>query len=124
MALGALASHEDVRDRALGEDLDAGLVVARVLLVDLLQLHDLLLERADHLKAGAVADVRETRVLVAAEVALADLALGRAVEQGAPRLELPDALGRLLRMQFRHAVVIQELAAAHGVAEVDIPAIV
>ena len=47
-----------------------------------------ILQRADHLEAGAIADVREPRIAVAAEVALEDAAVGRAVEQRAPRLEL------------------------------------
>ena len=124
MALGTLAGHEDIGDGALGEDLDAGLVIAGVRLVDLLQLDDLLLQRADHFEAGAVADVSEAGVLVSAEVALADLALGGAVEQRAPGLELPDPVGCLLGMELGHPVVIEELAAAHRVAEVHVPAVV
>jgi hypothetical protein len=82
-----------------------------------------LLQRADHLEAGAVADVREARVAVAAEVALQDAAVLRAVEQRAPLLELEDAVGRLLRVELRHAPVVEHLAAAHGVAEVDLPVV-
>ena len=119
-----LAVHEDLGDRALGEHADAGFVVAELLLVLLLKLDDLLLEGADHLQAGAVADMGEARVLMATEVALADLAVGGAVEESAVGLELPDALGRFLGVQLCHAVLVQELAAAHGVAEVDAPAVV
>jgi hypothetical protein len=46
----------------------------------LLQRDDLLLQGADHLQAGPVADVSEPGVLVAAEVPLADLAILGAVE--------------------------------------------
>ena len=53
------------------------------------------LQRADHLEAGAVADVREARIAVAAEVALQDAAVRRAIEHRAPRLELAHAVGRL-----------------------------
>ena len=81
------------------------------------------LERADHLEAGAVADVGEPRVAVAAEVALEDAPVLRAVEERAPVLELADAVGRLLRVELRHAPVVQELAAAHRVAEVDLPVV-
>ena len=54
------------------------------------------LQRADEFEPGAVADVREAGVLVTAEVALADLALGGAVEQRTPLLELPDPVWCLL----------------------------
>ena len=84
---------------------------------------DLLLERADQFEAGAVAHVREARVAVATEVALEDLAVLGAVEERAPLLELPDAVRRLLGVQFGHAVVVEVLAAAHGVAEVDHPVV-
>src|SRR5438552_3574684 len=38
-------------------------------------------------------------------------------------LELEDAIRRFLRVQLRHAPVVQELSAAHGVAEVDLPVV-
>jgi hypothetical protein len=85
--------------------------------------HALVLERADDLEARAVADVREARVRVAAEGALADPAVLRAVEDGAPHLQLADAVGRLLRVVERHAVVRHVLGAAHRVAEVDLPVV-
>ena len=75
-------SSSRVHERRLHVDVDA--------LVDAV-----ILERADHLEAGAVADVREARVAMAAEVALQDAAVLRAVEERAPRLELADA-GRAL----------------------------
>ena len=61
----------------------------------------MLLQGADHLQAGAVADVGEPGVAVAAEVALGDQAVLGAVEQCAPLLELPNPVGRLLRVQLR-----------------------
>ena len=54
----AVAVLEQALDIALHVDVDA-------------LVHGVLLERADHLEAGAVADVGEARVAVAAEVALA-----------------------------------------------------
>ena len=101
----------------------AGLLALLARIV-LLQRDDLLLHRADQLEAGAVADVREARVLVAAEVALADPAVLGAVEQRAVGLELPDAVGRLLGVQLGHPPVVEELAAAHRVAEVHLPVVV
>ena len=111
-------------DRGFRENLDHGLGVAVLAGVVLLQRHHLLLQRADHLQAGPVADVGEPGVGVAAEVALADLPVRGAVEQRAPRLELPDPVRRLLGVQFGHPPVVEELAAAHGVAEVDHPVVV
>ena len=82
-----------------------------------------ILQRADHLEAGAIADVRETRIAVAAEVALEDPAVLGAIEDRAPGLELADAIRRFLRVQLRHAPVVHVLAAAHGVGEVHLPAV-
>ena len=82
-----------------------------------------ILERADHLEAGAVADVRQARIFVAAEVALQDAAVGRAIEDRAPRLELAHAVGRFPGVQFGHPPVVDVLAAAHRVGEVDLPAV-
>ncbi len=119
-----VAVLEQLGDRALGEHLDPGVVVAVLADVLLLQRDDLLLQGADQLQAGAVADVRQPRVLVAAEVALADLAVRGPVEQRAVRLQLPDPLRRLLGVQLGHPPAVEELPAAHGVAEVDLPVVV
>ena len=83
----------------------------------------MLLQRADHLEPGAVADVREPRVLVTPEVALQDAPVGGAVEERAPRLELLDAIGRLHRVELRHAPLIEVPPALHRVAEVDLPVV-
>ena len=74
-------------DRALHVDLDA--------LVDAV-----VLQRADHLQAGAIADVRQPRVAVAAEVALEDAAVLGAVEDARPR---PRARGRGRALPWRAA---------------------
>jgi hypothetical protein len=93
-------------------------------LVLLLQCDDPLLQRTDQLQAGPVADMSEAGVLVTAEVALTDPTVGGPVEQRAPALELPDPLRCLARMQLGHPPEVEELAPAHGVAEVDLPGIV
>ncbi len=67
--------------------------------------------------------MRQPRVGVPAEVALDDPPVGRPVEERAPRLELADAVRRLLGVQLGHAPVVQVLAAAHRVGEVDLPAV-
>ena len=79
--------------------------------------HRPLLQGADHLQAGAVADVGQPGVAVAAEVALADEPVGGAVEKRAPLLQLVHPLGCFLGVQLGHPPVVEELAAAHGVAE-------
>lgn len=81
------------------------------------------LERADHFEAGAVADVGESRVLVPAEVSLEDPAVLGAVEERAPGFEFADAVRGLLRVQFGHDPVVEVLPAAHRVGEVDLPAV-
>ena len=81
------------------------------------------LQRADHLEAGAVADVREARIAVAAEVALEDRPSGVRSKTRAPGFELAHAVGASLRVQLGHAPVVDVLAAAHGVGEVDLPVV-
>ena len=46
----------------------------------------------------------------------------RPVEDRAPALELADAIRRLHRVELGHPRVVEELAADHRVAEVDLPA--
>ena len=81
------------------------------------------LEGADHLEPGAVAHVREARIAVAPEVALQDAPVLRPVEQRAPRLELAHPVRRLAGVQLGHAPVVDVLAAAHRIAEVDAPVV-
>ena len=81
------------------------------------------LQRADHLQAGAVADVRQARIAMPAEVALQDAAVGRAVEDRAPGLQLAHAIRRFLGVELGHAPVVQVLAAAHRVGEMDPPVV-
>ena len=122
----AVVGLDQFGDRALGEDLQPAVVRAGVAPgagVVLLQGDDLLLQRADELEPGAVADMRQPRVFVAAEVALADLAVRGAVEQCTVGLELPHPVGCLLGVQLGHPPRVEELAAAHRVAVVHLPAV-
>ena len=83
----------------------------------------MILQRANQLEPGAIADVREPRIAVAAEVALVDAAVRRAIEHRAPGFELAHAIRRFLRVNLRHAPVVDVLAAAHRVGEVDLPVV-
>ena len=82
-----------------------------------------ILQRADHLQAGPVADVRQARIPMSTEVALQDPPVVGAVEERAPRLQFVHARRRFLGVQFGHAPVVDVLAAAHGVGEMDLPAV-
>ncbi len=81
------------------------------------------LQRADHLEARAIAHVRQPRIAMAAEVPLQDPAVLRAVEHRAPGFQFVHAVRRFLGVQFGHAPVVQILPAAHGIGEVDAPVI-
>ena len=61
----------------------------------------MVLQRANQLEAGAIADVRQARIAVAAEVALVDAAVRRAIEHRAPAFELAHAIGRFLGVESR-----------------------
>ena len=82
-----------------------------------------ILECADHLQAGAVADVGQPRVPVPAEVSLQNPAVCGAIEKRAPCLEFAHAFRRFFGVQFGHAPVVEILAAAHRIGEMDPPVI-
>ena len=65
------------------------------------------LQRANQLEARAVADVRQPRIAMTAEVALVDASVRRAVEHRAPAFELADAIRRFLRVDFGHPPVVR-----------------
>src|SRR5207245_2343051 len=99
-------------------------VEPRALHVDLEALVDaVVLERPDDLEAGPIADVREARIAVASEIALADQTVLGAIENRPPFLQLAHAVGGLPRMELGHAPLVEELAAPHRVAEVDLPVV-
>src|SRR5262249_10996583 len=89
----ALAVLEQAQDGAFGVDLDA-------------PMNAVVLECADHLQSGAVADVSQTRVFVTAEIALKNAAVLGAVEDGPPRFQLADAGRSFLGVQLGHAPVV------------------
>ena len=109
-ARDAVAIFQQARDGAFHENVEA-------------HLHAAILQRANHFEAGAVADVAEALVGVAAERALQNVAVVGAVEKRAPLLEFADAVGRFLRVKLRHAPVVQEFSAAHRVAEMRAPVV-
>ena len=109
-ARDAVAVLQQRRDRVFHVDLDA--------LVDAV-----VLQGADHLQTGAIADVGQARIAVAAEVALQDLAVLGAVEHRAPGFQLAHAARGFLGVQLGHAPVVDVLPAAHGVGEVHAPGI-
>ena len=88
-AVGVL---EQPSDRALHVDVDA-------------ERDRALLQGSQELQPGAVPDVGEAGVPVAAEVALGDQALRRPVEQRPPVLELAHPVRGLLGVQLRHPPV-------------------
>ena len=69
------------------------------------EVNTVILQRADHFEAGAIAHMRQPRIPMAAEIALQNAPVFRAVEQRAPGFQLADAVGRFFRVQLRHAPV-------------------
>src|SRR5688572_7841068 len=86
-------------------------------------LHRIVLESANHLQAGAVPDVRETRILMSAEITLQDATVGRPIENSSPRLELAHPVRRFPGVQLRHPPVVEVLPAAHRIGKVDAPVV-
>jgi hypothetical protein len=85
--------------------------------------HRLVLQRADQLQPGAVADVHEALIRVPAERSLRHLAVGRAVEDATPQLELAHAVRRLASVELGHVPVVEVLASEHRVLEVHPPVV-
>ena len=106
----ALSLLQQRQDRALHVHVDA-------------LVNSVILQRADHFESRAIADVREPRILMAAEVALQNAAVIRPVEDGAPRFELAHAIGRFLCVQLSHPPIVDVLAAAHRIGEVHPPVV-
>ena len=82
-----------------------------------------ILQGADHLETGPVPHVGQPRIAVAAEVPLQDSPVLGPVEQRSPGLQLAHARGSLFGVELGHSPVIQVLAPAHRVGEVDSPGI-
>ncbi len=81
------------------------------------------LQGADHFQPGAIADMGEARIFVAAKIPLQNAAVLRAIEDRAPGLEFAHPRGRFLGVQFGHPPIVDVLPAAHGVGEMDLPVI-
>src|ERR1700761_4987369 len=65
----------------------------------------------------------EARIAVSTEVALENASIFGAVEECAPGFEFAHALGGFLCMQLCHAPVVEVLAAAHRVGEMNAPVV-
>ena len=106
----ARVPRDQPRDRAFHVDLDA-------------ERDRTILQGPDHLQAGAVADVRQPRVRMPPERPLQDPPVSRPIEDRAPQLQLAHPRRCLRRVELGHPWVVEELAADHRVAEVDLPRI-
>src|SRR4029077_8324700 len=82
-----------------------------------------ILQRSNHLQPSAVSHVAQSPKRVSAERALQNSSILRAVKQRAPLLQLLHPLRRFLRVQLRHAPVVQHLSAAHRVPKMWFPAV-
>ena len=85
--------------------------------------HAVVLQRADHLQPGAIADMREARIFVAAKIPLQNAPVFRAIEDRAPGLELTHPRGRFLGVQLGHPPIVDVLPTAHGVGKMDLPVV-
>ena len=86
-------------------------------------MNTMILERADHLQAGAVADVSEARIFVAAEMSLQDTAVFRPIEDRTPRFQFAHAIRRFFGVKLSHAPLIHVLPAAHRIGEMHLPVV-
>ncbi len=102
--------HQEAEHCALHVDLHPGV-------------NAVVLKRANHLQAGAIADVGQARIFMPAEVPLQNPPILGPVEKRAPRFEFAHALRRFLGVQLRHAPVVEVLPAAHRIGEMHPPVV-
>jgi hypothetical protein len=106
----AIAILQQANNRVLHENVEA-------------EMDSVVLQSADHLKAGPIADVGKPRITMAAEVSLKDSSVACAIEQCAPGLELANPRRSFFGVKLSHPPIVQILAAAHGVGEVNAPTV-
>ena len=70
-----------------------------------------------------VADVRQARITMAAEVALQDATVLGAIKYRPPRFQFLYSRRGFLRVQFSHAVVVEILTTTHGIGKVNAPVV-
>ncbi len=87
------------------------------------QLHAAVLQGADHFQPGAVPYVTQPAEGVTAKGALQDLPVLSTIKERSPLLQFPHTFGSFLGMDLRHAPVVEQLAAAHGVTKVSTPVV-
>src|SRR5262249_53705925 len=83
----------------------------------------MILKGADHLQARAIADVSQSWVFVSAEVSLQDLSIFSSIEDRAPRFQFANAGRGFFGVELGHTPVVDVLAAAHRIGEMDFPVI-
>ncbi len=82
-----------------------------------------ILQGADHFQAGAIADMGEPRIFVAAKISLQNPPVFRAIEDRAPGLEFAHPGRRFAGVQLGHAPIVDVLPAPHGVGEMNLPVV-
>src|SRR6185436_12642383 len=86
-------------------------------------MHTIILEGANHLKAGAIANVGQAWITMATKIALADESVLGAIKYRPPLFKLLDTISCLLREELNHPPLIQKFSAAHGIAKMDLPVV-
>src|SRR5512143_1862961 len=86
-------------------------------------MYPMVLQSTDHFETGTIAYVRKARIFVATEVPLKNAPIVRAVEHGAPRLELTHTNWRFLCVQLGHSPIVHVLSAAHRICEMHLPVV-
>src|SRR5918912_793698 len=81
----------------------------------------MVLQGPDHLQSGAISYVRQPGISVSSEVPLQNAPILRPVEDSTPRLQFFHAIWSFFGMQLGHAPLIDILAAAHRIGEMDPP---
>ncbi len=82
-----------------------------------------ILEGANQFQPRAVAHVRESRIAMSSEVSLKYATVRGAIKDRAPGFKLAHSVGRFSGVKLGHAPVVDVLASAHRVGEMNSPVI-
>jgi hypothetical protein len=85
--------------------------------------HAAILQRSNHFQSRAIPYVTQTTERVATEGALENPSVLRPVKQRSPLLQFLYPFRSLLRVQLRHAPIVNKFAAAHCVSKMGLPTV-
>jgi hypothetical protein len=80
-----------------------------------------ILQGTNHFQSSAISNVGKTRIPMTTEISLKNAAILRPIKNCTPCFQLSNSGRRFQSVQLSHPPVVDVLATAHGVREMDLP---